>query len=94
MRVHFIVNGIVINTVEQDTLDNPFGYLAVADESAGPGWTYANGVFSPPESAAASNLQQIARSSYKARLRGQAATLSEQGDFGGAIDLLVKSLEA
>ena len=48
MLVHFIENGVVINTVQQDTLDNPFGYLAAASETARIGWTYAGGVFTAP----------------------------------------------
>ena len=48
MRVHFIQNNIVINTVEQDTLDNPFGYLAVASETAGIGWTWDGETLTAP----------------------------------------------
>ncbi len=48
MRVHFVQNGYVINTVEQDTLDNPFGYLAVASEVGAIGWAYVDGALIAP----------------------------------------------
>ena len=48
MRVHFIKDGVVINTVIQDTLDNPFGYLAVASDNAGPGYLWDGTSFTRP----------------------------------------------
>lgn len=47
-----IENGVVINVIVLDETDGwtpPEGCISVASEVAGIGWTYANGVFSPPE---------------------------------------------
>jgi hypothetical protein len=48
MLVHFIVNNVVINTVEQDSLANPWNYFAVADENASPGWIWDGEKLSAP----------------------------------------------
>jgi hypothetical protein len=48
MLVHFIVNSVVVNTVEQDTLVNPWNYFAVADPNASPGWLWDGEKLSPP----------------------------------------------
>lgn len=96
MRVHFIVDGVVVNSVEQDSLDNPFGFLAVADDNAGPGWLYDGNTFTPPTPSneqAQARLNQLVQNSYKTRLRGKAATLSKSGDVFGAAKLLIKASE-
>lgn len=48
MLIQLIKDGVVVTTVRGDTLDNPFGYLAVESDVAYVGWTYSNGVFTPP----------------------------------------------
>ena len=48
MRAHQIENGVVVNTIEVDSLD--FMPNLVEATEGGIGWTYANGVFTaPPE---------------------------------------------
>ena len=48
MRAHQIENGVVVNTIEVESLD-VLPNLVEATEG-GIGWTYANGVFTaPPE---------------------------------------------
>lgn len=48
-----IKDGIVLNCIVWDD-ENEFipdeGYVGVFDESAGPGWAYVDGVFTPPVS--------------------------------------------
>lgn len=46
MKAHVIENGVVVNTIVVDSLD-AFPNLVEATEG-GIGWTYADGVFSPP----------------------------------------------
>ena len=48
MRAHKIENGVVVNTIEVESLD--FMPNLVEATEGGIGWTYANGVFTaPPE---------------------------------------------
>jgi hypothetical protein len=48
MRAHIIENGVVVNTIEVESLDFLPGLVEAT--VGGPGWTYANGVFTvPPE---------------------------------------------
>lgn len=49
MRAHLIQNGVVMNTIE--IADETFkleGFDVVASDIGGIGWTYSDGVFSPP----------------------------------------------
>jgi hypothetical protein len=53
MRAHIIENGVVVNTIEVDSLDFMPG-LIEAPESTGIGWSYVDGQFidnrpKPPE---------------------------------------------
>lgn len=61
MRVHFIVDNVVINTVEQDTLDNPWNYEAVEHPDAGPGWVRVDGELQPPPAPAETYEEAVAR---------------------------------
>lgn len=48
MRAHQIENGVVVNTIEVESLDFMPGLVEATE--GGIGWTYANGVFiEPPE---------------------------------------------
>ena len=48
MRAHIIENGVVVNTIEVESLD--LRPNLVEATAGGIGWTYANGVFTaPPE---------------------------------------------
>jgi hypothetical protein len=46
MRAHIIKNGVVVNTIEVESLDFMPGLIEAT--VGAPGWTYANGVFTPP----------------------------------------------
>jgi len=46
MRAHIVENGIVVNTIEVDSLDFLPGLID--GEVGGIGWTYENGQLSPP----------------------------------------------
>jgi hypothetical protein len=46
MRAHQIENGVVVNTIEVESLDFLPGLIEATD--GGIGWTYADGVFMPP----------------------------------------------
>jgi hypothetical protein len=46
MRAHQIENGVVVNTIEVESLD--FMPNLVEATEGGIGWTYANGVFTQP----------------------------------------------
>lgn len=49
MRYALVKNGVVENVIEADgTMQVPADTTAIATSEAGPGWTYADGVFSPP----------------------------------------------
>jgi len=91
MRVHFIVNNVVINTVEQDTLDNPWNYFAVADDNAGPGWIWDGSVLHAP--IFPTDYREILRNSYKFRLQGKARRLEQKGETFKAAELLIKASE-
>jgi hypothetical protein len=45
---HFIVDGVVINTVEQDSPVNPWNYFAVMDDNARIGWLWDGQKLNPP----------------------------------------------
>jgi len=48
MRAHIIENGVVVNTIEVESLD--FMPNLIEATQGGIGWSYANGVFTaPPE---------------------------------------------
>jgi len=47
MRAHIIIDGKVSNTIIVDSLD--FMPNLIEATEGGIGWTYANGVFTPPE---------------------------------------------
>jgi len=47
MKAHHIENGVVINTIEVESLD--FMPNLIEATEGGIGWTYANGVFTAPE---------------------------------------------
>ena len=46
MRAHQIENGVVVNTIEVESLDFMPGLVEATE--GGIGWTYANGVFTQP----------------------------------------------
>ena len=46
MKAHVVENGLVVNTIEVDSLD--FMPNLVEANEGGIGWTYANGVFTAP----------------------------------------------
>ena len=46
MRAHIIENGVIINTIVVESLDFMPNLIEATD--GGIGWTYANGVFTPP----------------------------------------------
>lgn len=54
MRYAIVSGGSVVNVVDYDTQPSTpppgmgDGFAAIASDTAGPGWTYANGVFSDP----------------------------------------------
>ena len=49
MRYALVKNGVVEDVIEADgTMQVPADTTAIATAEAGPGWTYTNGVFSPP----------------------------------------------
>lgn len=88
MLVHFIQNGVVINTVESDTLDNPFGYLAIASDVARIGWTYSNGVFTaPPEPPPVIPTVVSARQIRQALTQANLRTTVENAVASGSQDL-------
>lgn len=52
MQAHIIENGVVVNTIEVESLDFMPGLIEATE--GGIGWTYADGVFTaPPEPAPA-----------------------------------------
>lgn len=85
MRVHFIQNGVVINTVEQDTLDNPFGYLAVASETAEIGDLWDGVTFTRPVVAVSvQELQAAIVNAVQVRLDAFAQTRNYDGILSAA----------
>lgn len=46
MRAHVVENGVVVNTIDVDSLD--FLPNLIAGDVGGIGWTYENGQLSPP----------------------------------------------
>jgi hypothetical protein len=46
MKAHIITNGVVTNTIEVDSLDFMPGLIEATE--GGIGWSYADGVFTPP----------------------------------------------
>jgi hypothetical protein len=46
MRAHLVKDGIVVNTLEVDSLDFMPGLIEATEGAIG--WTYANGVFTAP----------------------------------------------
>jgi hypothetical protein len=46
MRAHIIVDGMVVNTIEVEALGSMPGLVAATEGSIG--WSYTDGVFSPP----------------------------------------------
>lgn len=71
MRAHVIENGVVTNTVEVASL-TAMPNLVEATEG-GIGWTYANGVFTPPAPSEPAN-----KTPTKEELAAQIAALSAQ----------------
>jgi hypothetical protein len=46
MQAHIIENGVVVNTIEVESLDFMPGLIEATD--GGIGWTYADGVYTAP----------------------------------------------
>lgn len=57
MRYAIVTNGVVSNVVLADA---PLAANWIITDTAGPGWTYADGVFSPPAPKAPTQAEQEA----------------------------------
>ena len=71
MKAHVIENGVVVNTIEVDSLDVIPNLVEAT--SGGIGWTYENGVFVHPPLPA-----EVTNGPTKEELAAQIAALSAQ----------------
>lgn len=83
MRAHQIENGVVVNTIEVESLD--FMPNLIEATEGGIGWGYSNGVFTappaPPTSVPTSvSPRQIRQALTRANLRTQVETAVAAGD--------------
>ena len=77
MRAHVIENGVIVNTIEVDSLDLMPDLVEATD--GGIGWSYADGVFTPPETPGIEN----SKADDARRLRNR---LLSQSDWTQASD--------
>jgi hypothetical protein len=71
MQAHIIENGVVVNTIEVESLDFMPGLIEATE--GGIGWTYADGVFTAPQPATPVNAAPT-----KEELQAQLNTIAAQ----------------
>jgi hypothetical protein len=77
MKAHVIENGVVVNTIEVESLDFLPNLVEATEGSIG--WTYANGVFAAP-------ANEITEEEKAASARNRRDSLLAQSDWTQVLD--------